>query len=56
MWRGIEGRDSERGVTLLLLNDAVMEATGAPVGLLYLSSTALANRSVAPSSPSVVTG
>jgi hypothetical protein len=51
-WRGIGGRDRERGVTLLLLN----EATGGPVTVLYLSSTALANRSVAPSSPSVTTG
>ncbi len=49
----MEGRERERGV-ILLLDGAEAEATSR--GLLYLSSMALANKSVVRSSSSVVVG
>lgn len=54
MVRGIEGKERERGVILLLCDGAEAETTR--TGLLNLSSMALANNSVGPSSSSVAVG
>lgn len=56
MLRGIEGKERERGVILLLCDGAEAEDEATRTGLLNLSSMALANNSVGPSSSSVAVG